>query len=406
MRMEGGAHPSVIQGNVVITVPTYWCGGHNNRWEVGEITYDHPTPIDHPSTLERLLHSLVAMDFRDFQVLIITATTTPALEEAAEKRVRGIIDKYRDRLQIMQFAASDLSFLRERLEALKFDPALVSLHGYGNVRNIQLIVSHLLGGEIVVGLDDDEIVGSHYLQKATQFIGREYKGDLVRCIAGFYVDKDGNLSTQVDKARDNVFLDKGIHMNEALQQLRDKPGRVVETPIVFGGNMVLHRSLFTEIPFDPNIPRGEDIDYLINARFLGHRCWLDKELIITHMPPDEYLTSPCLAIQQDVSRFIYQRTKLAVAKGLGLEEPDGLDPYPGRFLQRNLDEHAVQALRSICTGTTHDVSSPEDFVKEVVEVVRKKVQQYFAFQPQWKELMAVLEGETLLREYVYEKLES
>jgi hypothetical protein len=306
----------------------------------------------------------------------------------------------------MQFASSDLSFLRERLETLKFDPALVSLHGYGNVRNIQLIVSHLLGAEIVVGLDDDEIVGTRYLQKAIQFIGREYKGNLIRAIAGFYVDKDGNLGTQVGKAQDNIFLDKGIHMNAALQQLRDIPGRLVETPIVFGGNMVLHRSLFTEIPFDPNIPRGEDIDYLMNARFLGYRSWLDKELTIIHMPPDDYQTPPCLAIQQDVSRFIYQRMKLAFAKGLGLEEPEGLDPYPGRFLQRNLEEHAVHALRSICPGTTHDVSSPDDYVEEAVEEARKKVQQYFAFQSRWEELMTVLEGETPLREYVYEKLES
>ena len=259
---------------------------------------------------------------------------------------------------------------------------------------------NLLGAEIVVGLDDDEIVESDYLQKATQFIGHECTGDLIRAIAGFYVDKDGNLSIQVGEARNNLFLDKGVYMNAALQRLRDEPGRVVETPIVFGGNIVLHRSLFAKIPFDLNIPRGEDIDYLINARFLGYRFWLDKELTIIHMPPDDYQTPPCLAIQQDVSRFIYQRTKLAFAQEIGLEEPKGLDPYPGRFLQSDLEEHAIRALRTICTGTTHDVRSPEYFVKEAVEEAKKKVQQYFAFQPRWEELMSAVEGDGYLVEYV------
>jgi GT2 family glycosyltransferase len=404
--MEGGAHLSKIQGNVVIAVPTYWCWGQEKAGETSKITYDHPTPIDRPSTLERLLDSLVPIDYPDFRILIITATTTSMLGEAAEERVRGIIGKYRDRLQIMQFASGDLAFLRERLEALGFDPALISLHGYGNVRNIQLIVSHLLGAEIVVGLDDDEVVESDYMGRATEFIGREYKGDLIRAIAGFYVDKDGNLSIQVGEARNNLFLDKGVYMNAALQRLRDEPGRVVETPIVFGGNMVLHRSLFAKIPFDPNIPRGEDIDYLINARFLGYRFWLDKELTVIHMPPDDYQTSPCLAIQQDVSRFIYQRTKLAFAQGVELEEPKGLDPYPGRFLQRDLEEHAVQALRTICPGKMHDVPSPEDFVKKAVEEAKKRVQRYFAFQTRWEELMSVVEGDGYLVEYVNKEFKS
>ena len=396
----------MIQSDVVIAVPTYWCWEQERTGEVSEIIYDHPTPIDRPSTLERLLDSLISIDYPDFKVLIITATTNPTLGEAAEERVRGIIGKYRDRLQIMQFASSDLAFLRKRLDALGFDPALISLHGYGNVRNIQLIVSHLLGAEIVIGLDDDEVVESDYLGRAAEFIGREYKGDLIRAIAGFYVDKDGNLSIQVGEARNNLFLDKGIYMNAALQKLRDEPGRVVETPIVFGGNMVLHRSLFAKIPFDPNIPRGEDIDYLINARFLGYRFWLDKELSIIHMPPNDYQTPPCLAIQQDVSRFIYQRTKLALAKKLGMSKPEGLDPYPGRFLQSDLEEHAIRALRTICTGTMHDVRSPEGFVKETVEEAKKKVQHYFAFQPRWEELMSAVEGDSYLVEYANKGLKS
>lgn len=394
------------QDNVVITVPTYWCWEQERGGEASEITYDHPTPIDQSSTLGRLLDSLVSIDYPNFQILIITAATTPMLGEAAEERVRGIIGKYRDRLRIMQFASSDLAFLRERLETLGCDPSLTSLQGYGNVRNIQLIVSHLLGAKVVVGLDDDEVVESDYLQRATQFIGRECKGDLIRAIAGFYVDKDGNLSMQVGEARGNVFLDKGIYMNEALQKLCDEPGRVVETPIAFGGNMVLHRSLFAKIPFDPNIPRGEDIDYLINARFLGYRFWLDKELRVIHMPPDDYRTPLCFTMKQDVSRFIYERTKLALAKELGMGEPEGLDPYPGRFLQSDLEEHAVQMLRTACPGTTDDVSLPEDFVKEAVEEAREKAQQYFAFQPRWEELMAALEDEVRLREYVNKKFKS
>src|SRR3989338_1290348 len=68
---------------------------------------------------------------------------------------------------------------------------------------------------------------------------------------------------------------------EAIIESKD---RFVESPVVLGGNLILSRRLFERIPFDPLIPRGEDIDYLINARLAGFKVLFDKPLKINHLP--------------------------------------------------------------------------------------------------------------------------
>ena len=103
-------------------------------------------------------------------------------------RVRSIIVEQGSALQIMQFAARDLEILREQLETGGFTPSLVNLRGYGNVRNIQLIVSHILGAEVVIGLDDDEVVARDYLTVATECIDKMNNEEFAGGVTGFYLD--------------------------------------------------------------------------------------------------------------------------------------------------------------------------------------------------------------------------
>ena len=318
--------------DVVIVIPTYWTWGRARPSGPLEAIYDHPTPLDRPSTLPRLLDSLAKLEGPPFGVLVLTAAVHPHLAEAAAQRVEVLIQPYHQRFPIAQFAAADLQLLRERVAAAGFDPAPVALRDYASVRNCQLIVPHLLGSEVVVALDDDEVVGPDYLHLATEFVGEERPG-----IGGFYLDRDGGVLLPEGKPTGNPFLDKSAIMNEGTRTIQAHTGRLVPTPVVFGGNMVFHRSLWGRVSFDPWITRGEDIDYLINARLQGQEYFFDKELTITHLPPEVYGALPYAKLGQDVVRFMYERGKLLAAQEQPESvtvEPQDLDPYPGRLLPR------------------------------------------------------------------------
>ena len=47
-------------------------------------------------------------------------------------------------------------------------------------------------------------------------------------------------------------------MNKAFGGIIGREPRLKETPFVFGGNMVIHRNLFTVVPFDPVVTIGAE----------------------------------------------------------------------------------------------------------------------------------------------------
>jgi len=244
--------------NVIIVIPTYWTWSSQQPDGPVEAVYDHPTPMDGESTLPRLLESLSAPGGPEFGVLILTAVTHPELETAAAGRVTSLIAPFRAQHPIAQATEADAAAIRRRRPSLA---AHVQMRNYAGVRNLQLLLAHALGAEVIVALDDDETVAP-------------------------------DVMLPEGPRTDNVFLDKNAIMNEGTRALQATPGRLAPTPVALGGNMIFHRDLFTQVGFDPGITRGEDIDYLINARLAGHRFWLDKELLITHRPPEAYGALP------------------------------------------------------------------------------------------------------------------
>ena len=383
---------------IIIAIPTYWTW-EDREFHPGDVIYDHPTPLNQEGTLARLLESLKGIEGPKFNVLVITAVTNPQLEEAAEKKVDGILEPFRASFPIAQFAAGDLMTLRERLVQLGFREEMVNLRGYGDVRNIQLIAAHIIGSQVIVGLDDDEIVTDRsYLQKATEFIGKTDNGRSVDGVAGFYLDSKGRNKNTVKDAgvpEGNPFYHKAAIMNAAIEVIEEKPGRLVETSFVFGGNMVIHRRLFEKVSFDPHITRGEDIDYLINARLGGYHFFFDKEIVIVHLPPPA--TSH---LREDIIRFIYEKEKLAMAKqkaGLTPVLPESLDPYPGAFLSDAIEERAREALRG------HEL--PERLVDDATRHAREAVPRYFEFREKWPRLMNVVKNDAVLRRRMTQKFE-
>ena len=379
----------------LITVPTYWFSGRRRDYRIGDVFYDHPTPIDRDGTLARLLKSLENLK-GDFMVVVITSVVESELEDRVERKIESIISPFKSRYPILQFGSKDLKTLKSRLRELGFSAytKYIDTKGYGNVRNIQLIVAQILKVDVVVGLDDDEVItDDSFLKKALEYVGKKYEGKFVGGVGGFYVDPENGEETIMYEnhgrkmREENIFFLKREIMDRAMEMLKMKKGRLVETPLMLGGNMIFHRDLFRKVPFDPYIPRGEDIDYLINARLLGYTLFIDKELFVLHLPP--YALSQ---LSPDIARFLYERHKLVMAEkyGMGSCTPESLDPYPGLFLREDVEKHALDMVQR---GLLRS-----DFVNEAKKYAQEKLPHFFEFMEKWPKLMDILGEDEVLRE--------
>jgi hypothetical protein len=331
-----------------VAIPTYWTypGGSGPE----EIVFDHPTPLDTPGTLRRTLESLTPLAAQgvEVEVSVVAAATAPALEAAVARRVREVVESPPLPYPVHLFAAPHLRILQDfcrtrgRAEWLP----LLSLAGYSQIRNLTLILANICGAGALISLDDDEVVADpDFLAKVEEdleLLGREHP---VFGLAGVYRHADGGVLLPEPAAPWAVAWPKMRWLNAALTDLVLAGPRLKPTCLGFGGNLVLPAALFRRLPFDPAITRGEDTDYLLNARLLGIPFFLDNTLSIIHLPPDKPHPT-WLRLRQDLVRFCYTRLKLRQQEpgpGRAVATAGDFQPYPGNFLTDDLPERAFRS---------------------------------------------------------------
>jgi hypothetical protein len=398
---------------IVFVIPTYWGRPSGSAGRPEDAVFDHPTPLDAEGTLARCLESLAGVRSQEFQVLVITAPVTPGLSEAVEARVEALIAPFKRRYPICQFGPADLGAVRRELEAAELDPGLVSLAAYAQIRNCQLLGAALLDAGLVAAIDDDELVPADYLEKAGQGFGGQ--GRRVPGLAGLYLNAAGDYRVSEppgSREEGNIFRRKAALMNDEIASYIEQPGRIVVTAMALGGNMVFTPELYRLVPFDPGITRGEDLDYLMNSRLAGRDWYLDKELVITHLPPqatehDPVNTSPYAKLQQDVIRFVYQREKLRLSAELPelpTLGPEDFGLYPGAFFGDDLEDQALEALQALRPAGADPRFFPPP--EELLAMARRRAgtaAAFFSFRESWAELMARVSGSETLRRRMREK---
>ena len=291
---------------------------------------------------------------------MVAAATAPALEAAVENRVREVIESPPLPYPVRLFAASHLSLLQDfcrtrgRTEWLP----LLSLAGYAQIRNLTLILANICGAQALISLDDDEVIADpDFLAKVDEdleLLGREHP---VFGLAGIYRDQDGGVLLPEPAAPWAAYWPKMRWMNAALTELVLAGPRLKPTYLGFGGNLALPAALCRRLPFDPAITRGEDTDYILNARLFGIPFFLDNTLSIIHLPPDKPHPT-WMRLRQDLVRFCYTRLKLRQQEpGPGRTRVTAGDfkPYPGNFLgddlpQRAFQSHTLLALDYLAQG--------------------------------------------------------
>ncbi|RJP29405.1 MAG: hypothetical protein C4536_11395 [Actinobacteria bacterium] len=407
--------PVEKQAELTIVIPSYWGRRSGEPFNEEDIVYDHPTPLDAEGTLARALESIGLLSYPDFRVVVLGAATHPNLEEEVEARLEGILDPFRGRFPLALLTHSHAREMRSMLAERGPEGCeeMLSLRGYSNIRNFCLVSACLSGADAAVLFDDDQVYKDPlYLDKVTENIGGEHRGRFVGGLAGVYINRDD--SYLLPPNRDPVFAEWPAveYMNRAFAIIAGGE-RLAVTPWVFGGNMVVHRELFTRVAFDPNVTRGEDIDYLVNAKFFGSDFLLDKELRIRHLPPPK-TAPPWRRFREDMDRFVYSRAKLRAQRageGRRIVRVEELDPYPGRFLTDDLEEMIFRT----CVLMGMDCLSREDregFAQCMANALRARSGSipagdpylwYLEWRSRWEDLMGFMCADGGLRDYVMER---
>lgn len=385
-----------------VIIPTFWTRRRGRISDSPLTVYDHPTPVDSDGTLPDCLRSLEEVEGLG-QVVLIVAATDHGIEHAAEDRVRAILEDFPG-IDALVFGPAELGSLHRRLEQIEFADMIdgVSLMGYGAVRNVGLMAAAVLGHESVVFLDDDQVITDKaFLQRAMEGLGEQLDdGRPILAKSGYYTDADGKHQRYSDPHWYDIFWRQEDAVNEALAQV-DAPPRIQPTSIAFGGCLALHRDMYCNVSFDPWVMRGEDIDYVINARMHGGDVFLDGEWHVIHQPP--HPANPAVHFRQDVYRFVYEHRKLEFAKSqvdLRQVTPESMMPYPGGFLGSSVVWRALLTaiLRGLSgKGGGQYFKVARVALKDASNYALENCHNYFDFQRRWPMLMDRIWDDVALR---------
>ena len=386
----------------VMVIPSYWARESDVGWKEGDAVYDHPTSLDSEGTLSRTLQSIQILKDKDFRPAVIAIATAEDIEAQVEDKVANITRAATDTIgmEVLLFGPSHLRQIHQLL--IRDDKGkytdLLKLQGYSNVRNMCTFIPHILGANSAILIDDDEVFEDpEFITKAEEFIGKNIEGRNVNAVAGYYLQPDGDYHVKKSPSPWMKCWGQYDSMNEAFKKVIGTEPRLKETPFVFGGNMIIHRNLFSVVPFDPQVSRGEDIDFLINAKMFGFTFLLDNQLSVMHLPPSK-MHPTWMQLRQDIYRFTYERAKIESqreVKGMTRVYPEDFDPYPGCFLKADLDEKIEQACKLLSEEylAKGDRRGSEEALRNITLARTDAIPKYDPFeklcqtQKRWAELM-------------------
>lgn len=390
----------VTKLKTVMVVPTYWGRDSDTGWQLGDEIYDHPTPLDEEGTLGRFIDSMHTLDYRDFELIILIAVTTPEIRDEAYAKVNEILkDK---ELPVNTYLVGDeqlnriKDFYRENHPDLSRN--LFDLSGYPAVRNMCLYTAYLMEADVVVLIDDDEVIkDSKLMDKSLEFIGGRLYGQTVDGIAGYYLNSNHEYYDDVEIEPWMTFWNRFGSKAKAFDKIIGSSPRLKQTPFAFGGLMVIHRNLFKVVPFDPELTRGEDIDYLINARMFGFNFFLDNELSILHLSPGKK-HSVWQRFRQDIYRFFYERAKIESQEerpNMNLVDPEDFDPYPGEFLKNDLEDKVFKTniILALDYLSENEIENTKSTIKNIyiskydAEPESNVFEKYLLLQNSWENLL-------------------
>lgn len=382
--------------NPVIVIPTYWTANEEPA-VIGEVgTYDHATPIAKPvPELETCLDSLEQV--RGVLRVIVLLVSPPSCADAARARVNGICSAHPN-LNPLIIGNREAKIIENAIHVVapKMEGETVSLRGYGAIRNMGLVVSAILGHDVVVFMDDDEIaLDENFLVDAVYGLGLLTRQDLpVSAKSGYFFDRnDSCYADELNVPWCDRFWTKKKEFNDWMERAQQST-RISRSNYVCGGCFAIYADAFCHVAFDPYITRGEDMDYLFNLRMNGLDVWFDNQWAVRHLPPKT--PSHAARFLQDVYRWTYEVEKLDVANhriGLRRITSDSLEPYPSSWITPQIHKRIflTSLLRAIAGSERSDYFHIWLHSRtEARAWARRMSESYLSFQTYWPGMMSAL----------------
>jgi hypothetical protein len=367
-----------------VVIPTYW--GQNGTKEHPSDTgmFDHPTEVDGNETLDRTIKNIANFQ-DDFSVLILLAVTHNEYKKEAKERVEGILAKYKKQKDIYLVCNDDLDEFNS-----KFKESPLNFKTYGAIRNVQLAIPYMMGAEVVIAIDDDEIISDKYYFKKVSYL---MENDEIDLLSGVYLnDKGGYLLPKIDSTDSNPFVQKLNSINAVVSNAMNNPIQPHKTHIGFGGNMIFSRKVMRAICFDEYITRGEDFDYILNALAEDFSVYFDKNIPITHLPVSKPAKPGEIKVESDIKRHIY-----TYYKKQSLKMDVNQDIYPGGFL-KDIDELKKYSIISYQEESKKTLQESTYAVNEIIKDVLENKDIYTTQKISWNAFLEIFHKNQLLHD--------
>lgn len=385
--------------NPLVVIPTYISARRVKEMSTVIATYDRMTPLTKQGSLARCLSSLRTV--RSLGRVAVLVVAEGAVENQAYGKVAHILEGFPE-IDIVLVGAPELVALRRRMEQLGIDAAHeVGLSGYSAIRNLGFVLAHALGHDAVVFMDDNETAGGEeFLERAMYGLGKLTRRRVpILAKSGFYLNEEGSYRSSASRRWYNAFWDQGNAFDAWITQVMAGP-RLTRSNHVCGGCMAVHKEAFKRVAFDPWIPRGEDLDYMLSLRMYGSDMWFDNTWSLTResTPSNE----EGLRFRQDIYRWLYEYRKVEYARtqiDLMQIKPASLMPYPGSFLEPGITKRAKRTawLRSIARPDSSGYRRAARSVPMASRYAEENCMKYFGFQYRWPALIARMENDAYVQ---------
>ena len=370
--------------------------------------YDHPTVPGQPDELRRCLASLETVE--DVPPILLLVAAQPSVRLAARDTVEAVVREFPS-LDILVIGEQEAQVVRQRLAQLGASDLedKIGLVGYAAMRNLGLVVANVLRYDAVIFLEDDEVIEDHdFVARAVYGLGKlTRRGIPILAKTGFYYNSEGSYLSKSQNKWYNRYWQQGKAFNAWIARAMQGP-RLSRSNHVCGGCLALHREAFRRLAFDPWIPRGEDLDYLLNLRMYGSDIWFDNQWSLVHLPPST--ANEGLRFRQDIYRWLYEYRKVEFSRtqiDLMQITPASLEPYPGPFLRPGITRRVRRTafLRSFARPNKVAYrKAARAATREATVYAEENCGKYFEFQHVWPEIMRRVEGDRMLSAALLQKM--
>ncbi len=388
--------------NLVTIIPTY-ISDPSKEPDPGKIltNYDHMTPINESGELDRCLKSLENIE--NLGLVLILVVSQKGIEKQASEKVRSIANN--SKVTSMVIGEDEVNILRSRVKQLAGPEVArkITLRGYGNVRNVGLVLAQAFGFDSVLFIDDDEIVeDENFMNVAVYGLGKlTPSGVPILAKSGYYLNERNSFLSSWEDAWYDKFWQQGSSFNHWIENAMAGP-RLTRSNHVCGGCFILHKEAFKRICFDPYIARGEDLDYMINLRMHGADMWFDNAWQLKHRPPKT--KSEGRRFRQDIYRWIYEQAKIEFSwANIDLRKitAANLLPYPGSLLGKGLKTRIWLTARFRSVGRPDKAEyarAAKDAKTNAIDYATRHCTKYFDFERAWPSMMEAISRDRVISE--------